>query len=114
MEFVRWPNGPICPHCGAVNNATRMAGDAHRAGLFNCRECRQQFSVTIGTVFESSHVPLHKWMIANHLMNASKKGISAHQLHRMLHISYKSAWFMCHRIREAMRPDDPAPMGGPG
>ena len=114
LEAVRWPNGPVCPHCGSVNNATRMAGDAHRPGLFNCRDCRQQFSVTIGTVFERSHIPLHKWMLANHLMNASKKGISAHQLHRMLHMSYKSAWFMCHRLREAMRVADPTPMGGEG
>ncbi len=114
LEAVRWPNGPICPHCGSVNNATRMAGEAHRAGLLNCRDCRQQFSVTIGTVFERSHIPLHKWLTANHLMNASKKGISAHQLHRMLGISYKSSWFMCHRIREAMRNTDPTPMGGEG
>jgi transposase-like protein len=113
LESVRWPNGPFCPHCGSFN-ALRMAGDAHRVGLLNCRDCRKQFSVTMGTVFERSHLPLTKWLMANHLMNASKKGISAHQLHRMLNISYKTAWFMCHRIREAMRPANPTPMGGEG
>jgi len=113
LEAVRWPDGPFCPHCGSFN-AVRMAGNAHRTGLLNCRDCREQFSVTVGTVFERSHIPLAKWLMANHLMNASKKGISAHQLHRMLDISYKSAWFMCHRIREAMRDPHPVPLGGTG
>ena len=113
LEAVRWPNGPYCPHCGSTA-ATRMEGEAHRPGLINCRDCRKHYSVTVGTVFERSHLPLHKWLLANHLMNASKKGVSAHQLHRMLKISYKSAWFMAHRIREAMRDPNPSPLGGAG
>jgi transposase-like protein len=113
LEGVRWPNGAFCPHCGSVN-VIRMEGKAHRPGLLNCRDCREQFSVTVGTVFERSHVPLHKWVLANHLMNASKKGMSAHQLHRMIHVTYKTAWFMSHRIREAMNDPNPEPIGGPG
>lgn len=114
LEAQRWPNGPVCPHCGVVGEATRMAGEAHRPGLLECRACRKQFSVTIGTVFERSHVPLHKWVLAVHLMTASKKGMSAHQLHRMLKVTYKTAWFMAHRIREAMTETNPSPIGGPG
>jgi transposase-like protein len=102
LEALRWPHGPVCPHCGVVDQATRLAGEAHRPGLLECRACRRQFSVTVGTVFERSHVPLHKWVLATHLMSASKKGMSAHQLHRMLGVTYKTAWFMAHRIREAM------------
>ena len=113
FEKVRWPSGPVCPHCGSVK-ATRMEGEKHRAGLFNCRDCREQFSATVGTVFERSHIPMHKWLLANHLMAASKKGVSAHQLHRMLNLSYKTAWFMAHRIREAMRDENPEPLGGAG
>jgi transposase-like protein len=113
FEAVRWPDGPVCPHCGSVR-VTRMEGEAHRAGLFNCRDCRNQFSATVGTVFERSHIPLHKWMLANHLMNASKKGVSAHQLHRTLSLPYKTAWFMAHRLREAMRDPTPTPLGGEG
>ena len=113
FEETRWPNGPYCPHCGSVS-VIRMAGEKHRDGAFNCRDCREQFSATVGTVFERSHVPMHKWLLANHLMNASKKGVSAHQLHRTLHVSYKTAWFMCHRIREAMRDASPLPLGGEG
>lgn len=113
LEAVRWPHGPHCPHCGSFS-ATRMDGDKHREGLVNCRDCRKQYSVTVGTVFERSHLPLTKWLMANHLMNASKKGISAHQLHRMLDLPYKTAWFMCHRIREAMRDTSATPLGGPG
>jgi transposase-like protein len=116
LEAQRWPNGPVCPHCGNADEAriTRMQGKAHRAGVLNCKECRQAFSVTVGTVFERSKIPLNKWMLATHLMTASKKGVSAHQLHRMMGITYKSAWFMAHRIREAMRDDNPTPMGGEG
>src|SRR5690242_612609 len=113
LEAIRWPNGPFCPHCGSTG-VLRLEGKAHRSGLFQCRDCRGQFSVTVGTVFERSHIPLHKWILANYLMNASKKGISAHQLHRMMKISYKTAWFMCHRIREAMRDPSPSPLGGEG
>jgi len=113
LEGVRWPHGPSCPFCGSLA-ATRMEGDAHRVGLLNCRDCRKQFSVTVGTVYERSHVPLHKWVLANFLMNASKKGISAHQLHRTIKVTYKTAWFMCHRIREAMRDENPSPLGGSG
>ena len=114
LEAQRWPSGPVCPHCGTVDNATRLAGEAHRPGLLECRACRKQFSVTIGTLFERSHVPLHKWVLAVHLVTSSKKGMSAHQLHRMLKVTYKTAWFMAHRIREAMTDPNPAPLGGEG
>ena len=104
LEAVRWPNGPVCPHCGSVDdNVTKMEGKAHRPGLYHCKGCQGQFSVTVGTVYERSHIPLHKWLFATHLLAAGKKGTSAHQIHRMLGITYKSAWFMCHRIREAMK-----------
>ena len=115
LEGIRWPNGVVCPHCGVVGEATAMKGDSHRKGLYQCNACREPFSVTVGTVMEKSHIPLNKWVLGFHLMAASKKGISAHQLHRMLGITYKSAWFMCHRIREAMAPAANAgPMGGEG
>lgn len=113
LEAIRWPNGPFCPHCGSFA-AHRLEAGAHRAGLLYCRDCRGQFSVTVGTVFERSHVPLHKWVLANYLMNASKKGMSAHQLHRTLKVTYKTAWFMAHRIREAMADPNPSPIGGEG
>jgi transposase-like protein len=112
LEAIRWPDGPECPHCGLVN-ATKLEGKAHRKGLYQCNACREQFSVTVGTVFERSKVPLHKWLLATHLMCSSKKGISAHQLHRMLGVTYKTAWFMAHRIREAMKQDG-GPLGGSG
>ena len=116
LETLRWPNGPVCPRCGCTDEyVTKMEGEAHRIGLYNCKGCRKQFSVTIGTVYERSHIPLHKWLLATHLLASSKKGISAHQIHRMLGITYKSAWFMCHRIREAMAVDvTEPPMGGNG
>jgi hypothetical protein len=125
LEATRWPNGPICPHCGVVDDATRLpaqrgrATKAHpdgalRAGVVQCNACRGQFSVTVGTVFESSKVPLNKWLLATYLMSSSKMGYSAHQLHRTLGVTYKTAWFMCHRIREAMNPTSPAPIGGEG
>lgn len=115
LEALRWPNGPFCPHCGEAENVVRLEGESHRAGLLQCNSCRGHFSVTVGTVLERSHIPLHKWLLAFHLMAASKKGISAHQLHRMLGITYKSAWFMAHRIREAMAPTDgEPPIGGEG
>lgn len=115
FEGIRWPNGPVCPHCGVVNEATRLEGEKHRAGLLKCRACEQQFSVTIGSVMESSHIPLHKWALAFRLMAGSKKGISAHQLMRELGLgSYRTAWFLAHRVREAMADRDPEPLGGKG
>lgn len=113
IEGIRWPDGPVCSHCGSINHAYAVTG---RAGLYRCAEpeCRKDFTCTTGTVMERSKVPLHKWMIAFYLMNASKKGISAHQLHRTLGVTYQTAWFMCHRIREAMRDGGLAPMGGKG
>lgn len=115
LESLRWPDGPFCPHCGSFN-ATRLHGEKHRAGAVQCNDCRQQFTVTVGTVFERSKIPLHKWLLCNHLMCASKKGISAKQIERMLGVTYKTAWFMCHRIREAMRVDpvSEGPLGGKG
>jgi transposase-like protein len=111
LESLLWPNGPVCPHCGSFD-AKRLAGKSHRAGLIQCNDCREQFTVTVGTVFERSKVPLHKWLLCNHLLCASKKGMSAHEIHRLLGVTYKTAWFMCHRIREAMKTDG-GPMGGP-
>lgn len=118
LEAQRWPNGAICPHCGnADSDAIRaLKGKSHRPGVYQCNACREQFTVTVGTVFERSKIALNKWLLATHLMCASKKGISAHQLHRMLGVTYKTAWFMAHRIREAMREDVAAtgPLGGEG
>jgi transposase-like protein len=113
LEALRWPNGPVCPHCEA-NDVTRLEGTRHRDGLIQCNVCRQQFTVTVGTVFERSKIALNKWLFCNHLLCAGKKGVSAHQIHRMLGVTYKTAWFMMHRIREAMTPIDPEPLGGPG
>jgi transposase-like protein len=110
MESDRWPEGAYCPHCGSFN-VHKMAGQT-QAGMFLCNDCRDKFTVRTGTVFERSHIPLHKWLLATHLIAASKKGMSALQLSRMLGITYKSAWFMCHRVREAMAPVMPAPIGG--
>lgn len=113
MEADRWPNGATCPLCGC-DNVLKMGGKT-QAGMWMCNGCRGKFTVRTGTVFERSHIPLHKWLLATHLMASSKKGISAHQLHRMLGITYKSAWFMAHRIREAMSPATDAPkIGGEG
>ncbi|MGE0665792.1 MAG: IS1595 family transposase [Sphingomonadales bacterium] len=111
LESIRWPDGPYCPHCGEVENVHRLEGKSHRPGLLYCRSCRGQFSVTVGTVFERSKISLCKWVLATHLLCASKKGMSAHQLHRMLGVTYKTAWFMAHRIREAMT-SDVGPLGG--
>ncbi len=112
LEATRWPNGAECPHCGGTERNVRIQGG--RAGLWFCGDCRTQFTVTVGTVFERSKVPLHKWLLANHLICSSKKGMSAHQLHRMLGVTYKTAWFMAHRIREAMVPAASGPMGSGG
>lgn len=114
LEALRWPSGPVCPHCGSAGVHYQLQGKAHRPGLRKCQDCREQFSVTVGTVFESSKVALNKWLLAVHLMCASKKGISAHQVHRMLGVTYKTAWFMCHRIREAMKGDADGLLGGNG
>lgn len=102
LEALRWPNGAICPHCGGTERNVRLQGAATRPGVWFCGDCRSQFTVTVGTVFERSKVPLHKWVLATHLVCSSKKGMSAHQLHRTLGVTYKTAWFMAHRIREAM------------
>jgi transposase-like protein len=112
LEGVLWPDGPVCPHCGVVDHAYATK----RAGVYRCaeKECRKDFTVTMKTVMERSHIALHKWVQAFALMTASKKGISAHQLHRTLDIHYQSAWFMSHRIREAMRQGGLKPLGGKG
>lgn len=125
VESVLWPEGPVCPHCGNWDKHYKLKGvrskpskknpeGVERHGLYKCAACRKQFTVRIGTIFEESHLPLFKWLQALHLICSSKKGISAHQLHRVLEITYKSAWFLHHRIREAMRSDDFTPMGGAG
>ena len=114
LEAQRWPNGAICPHCGGTDKNTKLEGKAHRPGLYQCGDCREQFTVTVGTVFERSKVPLNKWLLATHLMASSKKGMSAHQLHRSIGVTYKTAWFMFHRIREAMRNDEPGNFGSGG
>jgi transposase-like protein len=113
LENLLWPEGAVCPHCGVIGAAYQLHGKAHRAGVYKCKGCDEQFTVTVGTVMERSHIPLNKWLLAFHLMAASKKGMSAHQMHRMLGLTYKSAWFMCHRIREAMREGHfTLPLGG--
>ena len=115
LESIIWPHGPVCPHCGTMERMKRMSGDATRPGLYKCYACRKQSRVTVGTVFESSHIKLHVWLQAAFLMCSSKKGISSNQLARVLGITVKSAWFMSYRIREAMRDDGYlAPMGGEG
>lgn len=114
LEKTRWPHGPVCPHCGVIDEATAIKGKSARAGLYQCNACRDQFTITVGTVFERSKVPLNKWLLATYLMASSKKGISAHQIGRTLDVTYKTAWFMCHRIREAMAENGGAPMGGEG
>lgn len=114
LESIYWPRGPVCPHCGGTERNTRLNGKAHRPGLLYCADCKSQFTVTVGTVFERSKVPLHKWVFATHLMCASKKGVSAKQVERMLGVTYKTAWFMCHRIREAMNIKPEGQLGGDG
>jgi len=103
LEGIRWPNGPVCPHCGTYERISKIQGTSHRPGLYQCLECREQFTVTVGTVFERSKVSLDKWVFAASLMAASKKGISSKQIERMLGVTYKTAWFMTHRLREAMK-----------
>jgi transposase-like protein len=116
LEARVWPNGPICAHCGCTgDDVKKLGGKKHRPGVYQCNGCREQFTVTVKTVFERSKIPLSKWLAALFLLTASKKGVSAHQVHRSLGISYKSSWFMMHRLREAMRSGGLAPpMGGSG
>jgi transposase-like protein len=103
LEAMRWPDGPVCPHCGVIGEHYALQGKAHRPGLYKCKDCRGQFSVTVGTVFEKSKIKLNVWLQAVYLLCSSKKGMSSHQLHRTLGVTYKTAWFMSHRIREAFR-----------
>src|ERR1700730_12634685 len=102
LEKLRWPEGPFCPHCGVLGKVYRLSAPKGKRQVLKCASCRKQFSVTVGTIFEDSHIPLHKWMTAFHLYSTSKKGMSAHQLHRSLKVTYKSAWFLAHRIRYCM------------
>ncbi len=112
LEARIWPDGPICPHCGVIDQATLMRGNSHRPGLYQCNACHEPFTVTVGTLYERSHIPLHKWLAATHLMMASKKGMSALQIGRLLGFSKKTAWFVCHRIRESLREINPDMIGG--
>jgi transposase-like protein len=114
VESRVWPNGPVCPHCGGVERISKMKGKATRIGLWKCYQCRKQFTVKVGTVFEDSHVPMNLWLQAMYLLCSSKKGISSNQLSRTLGVTLKTAWFMSHRIREAMRVVGVEPMGGAG
>jgi len=114
VESLLWPNGPVCPHCGSTTHIKKLQGKTTRKGLYKCYNCSKPFTVKIGTIFEDSHIPMHKWVQAIHLICASKKGISSNQLHRTLGITLKSAWFLSHRIREAMRSGDLAPFGSNG
>jgi transposase-like protein len=114
LEAIRWPEGAFCPHCEAVDRQSKLEGKSHRPGLYFCGHCRKQYTVTVGTVFERSKVALHKWVLATHLICSSKKGMSAHQLHRLLGVTYKTAWFMAHRIREAMTITPNGPLGSGG
>ena len=116
LKRQRWPHGPVCPFCNEQKNVVRLGGEAANKGLVLCRPCRKKFTVTVGTVMERSHIPLTKWLMGFRLMAASKKGVSALQMHRMMGITYKTAWFLNHRIREAMGldPKKSGPIGGPG
>lgn len=114
VEAQLWPDGPVCPHCGVVNRAGRLKGKSNRPGLWKCYACRKPFTVKVGTIFEASHIAMRDWLAAIHLLCSSKKGISANQLSRTLGITLKSAWFMAHRVREAMGPSGNAPLMGSG
>jgi transposase-like protein len=116
LEATRWPDGPVCPFCGQLDTVKPLQGNSMGPGWYYCSECQDKFTVRVGTLYERSHIPLHKWLLATHLLTSSKKGMSAHQLHRMLGITYKSAWFMSHRIREGMAPStkQSGPLGGRG
>jgi transposase-like protein len=113
LESVLWPQGPVCPRCGVKGDRiTKLQGKSTRPGVYNCKDCRKPFTVTVGTVMERSHIPLSKWLLAARLMASSKKSMSAHQLHRMMDITYEAAWFLFHRLREASIAIDPSPLGG--
>ena len=114
VEATRWPIGPYCPHCGCSGKITKLGGKSTRTGVYKCNDCKSPFTVTVGTVFERSKIKLHKWVFAIHLMASSKKGMSAHQLHRTIGVTYKTAWFMFHRIREAMSDDSNVDFGSGG
>ena len=114
FEAIRWPDGPFCPHCGAFDTVAPLGGESMGPGWYWCGKCREKFTVRVGSVLERSHIPMHKWLLAFRLMAESKKGISAHQLHRSLGIAYRSAWFMAHRIRLAMDDKAPNALGGEG
>lgn len=114
VEARLWPNGPVCPHCGGVERISKMGGKSTRIGAYKCYQCRKPFTVKIGTIFESSHIPMRHWLQAIFLMASSKKGISSNQLHRTLGCTFKTAWFLSHRLREAMRSTDTSPMGSDG
>jgi transposase-like protein len=114
IETRLWPNGPVCPHCGGFERISKMGGKSTRVGTYKCYRCRKQFTVKVGTVFEDSHVPMRLWLQAMFLLCSSKKGISSNQLHRTLGVTLKTAWFMSHRIREAMKVVGVEPMGGAG
>jgi transposase-like protein len=114
LEEVRWPDGPFCPFCGSLETVKPLGGPSMGPGWYYCGACQDKFTVRVGSIFERSHIPIHKWLLAFRLMASSKKGVSAHQIHRTLGITYKSAWFLLHRIREAMTDSDPTPLGGEG
>jgi transposase-like protein len=114
FESVRWPDGPYCPHCGAFEAVAPLGGESMGPGWYWCNKCREKFTVRVGSVLERSHIAMHKWLRAIRLMTGSKKGISAHQLHRMLGVAYRSAWFMAHRIRLAIDDSAPRALGGEG
>ncbi len=124
LEAIRWPSGVSCPLCGGLDKITEAVmknkpttkNPKPKAvkGYYHCGDCRSRFTVRTGSIYERSHIPLHKWVLATQLLCSSKKGMSAHQLHRMLGVTYKTAWFMAHRIREAMNEGNPGPIGGPG
>lgn len=115
FEAIRWPQGAYCPYCGQTDTVKALGGKSMGPGWYHCKECRRKFTAAVGTIYERSHIPMTKWLLATHLMCASKKGMSAHQLHRMIGLPYKTAWFMAHRIREGMRELNPTgPLGGEG
>lgn len=115
VESRMWPEGPVCPHCGCLGRIGKLQGKSTRIGVYKCYDCRKPFTVKVGTIFEGSHIPLHQWLQAVYLMVSSKKGISSNQLHRTLGVTLKTAWFMSHRIREAMAPHGILPpLGGAG
>lgn len=116
LEAIRWPDGVVCPHCGSLEGSRPLGGESMGPGWYYCEDCKDKFTVRTGAVYERSHVPLHKWLLAFRLMASSKKGMSAHQIGRTLDVTYKTAWFMCHRIREAMAPGTgkAGPLGGSG